>query len=133
MISGFQTYLQNVPAGGIITIFLVVWIGLETLLIYLSNPEYLMDTFDEGEENIVKQVEQYSSKSLNFASLTFAGLTFIFAQFYPGISNIKDSVFLFVVGFCFFLIAYKLEVYSATYRIIWSTQQRFFNFGLLSL
>lgn len=113
---------------------LFLWLVLESVVLVAVNHRYVLGKYDDDERNIVSQSSEYASRALTFSSLTFAGLTFVLAQTKgEGLGELSDTVFLFTVGFTFFVLSYKMDVYAAVRRIYFSTQQRLFNFGLLSL
>lgn len=112
---------------------LLVGIILETFLIILGNKEYAFDSFGEDEKNITEEVDEYASKALTLASITFAGLTFLLGSFRGQYTLIRDALFVFVFALSLFLLSYKLNVWGPTRRLWWSLQQRFFNYGLLAL
>lgn len=116
-------------------VFALLTLGfvLETIGVVVGNPGFTLARFGEGEGNIENEVIHYSSKSLTFASITFGGLAFIVAQFRGELELIRDPTFLFMFAFSLFLISYKIQVFGAAHRLAWSLQQRFFNYGILSL
>lgn len=113
---------------------LFVWLLFESVIVVAVNPRYVLGKYGADEGNIVQQSSEYASRALTFSSLTFAGLTFVLAQTNgESLGALSDTVFLFTVGFTYFVLSYKMDVYAAIRRIYFSTQQRLFNFGLLSL
>lgn len=117
-----------------VTLALFVWLVLESVILVAVNPKYVLGKYDDDEGNIVPRSSEYASRALTFSSLTFAGLTFVLAQTDgEGLGTLSDTVFLFTVGFTYFVLSYKMDVYAAVRRVYFSTQQRLFNFGLLSL
>jgi hypothetical protein len=117
-----------------VALVLFAWLLLESVILVAVNVSYVLGKYDDDEGNIVRRSSEYASRALTFSSLTFAGLTFVLAQTDgEGLGALSDTVFLFTVGFTYFVLSYKLDVYAAVRRIYFSTQQRLFNFGLLSL
>jgi len=117
-----------------VTLVLFIWLVLESIILVAVNHNYVLGKYNDDEGNIVPRSSEYTSRALTFSSLTFAGLTFVLAQTDgKGLDTLSDTVFLFTVGFTYFVLSYKMDVYAAVRRIYFSTQQRLFNFGLLSL
>jgi hypothetical protein len=117
-----------------VTLGLFGWLVLESIILVAVNHNYVLGKYGDDEGNIVPRSSEYASRALTFSSLTFAGLTFVLAQTDgEGLGALSDTVFLFTVGFTFFVLSYKMDVYAAVRRLYFSTQQRLFNFGLLSL
>lgn len=117
-----------------VTLALFLWLVFESVIVVVVNHRYVLGKYNNDEGNIVPQSSEYASRALTFSSLTFAGLTFVLAQTDgEGLGALSDTVFLFTVGFAYFVLSYKMDVYAAVRRIYFSTQQRLFNFGLLSL
>ena len=120
-------------SGQGVVALLVIWFFLETIIILIGNYNTMVNKFDEREKKILDRVNECSSRALNLTAITFAAITFLIVGFKLDISNIKDSLIIFVFGLFCFIISYKFAVFGATRRIYWSVQQRFLNFGLLSL
>lgn len=117
-----------------VALALFVWLVLESIILVAVNHRYVLGKYNDDEGNIVPRSSEYASRALTFSSLTFAGLTFVLAQTDgEGLGALSDTVFLFTFGFTFFILSYKMDVYAAVRRVYFSTQQRLFNFGLLSL
>jgi len=115
-----------------VTALLLIWMIIETGILLYYYKDYMLNYPGAEESNTLRVAEDYASNSLTFASLTFAGLTFILAQFFQeDLAFIDSAVFLFTIGFGLFISSYKLEVFAPTLRILLSTQQRLFNFGVL--
>lgn len=122
----------DLSAASWVTVFLLGFFLIETSILLIMYWEYMLDHPGQDEAYILKEVNNYSSKALTFASLTFAGLTFVLAQFFDSdIDVIEGTLFLFTIAFGLFVISYKLEVFAATRRILFSVQQRLFNYGIL--
>lgn len=126
-------WLTVVATGEGLVVFLLLGIVAETIGVIVGNREFTLGRFGEGEGNVDVEVEKYASKALTFASITFAGVTFLLAQFQEQLAQIRGPMLLFVFGFALFLLSYKLEVFSGTHRLAWSLQQRLFNYGILAL
>lgn len=126
-------WLGFLATGEGLVALLATGIILETLGVVIGNREFTLGRFGQGEGNVDVEVEKYASKALTFASITFAGLAFLLAQFRNELALIRGPAFLFVFGFALFLVSYKLEVFGGTHRLAWSLQQRLFNYGILAL
>jgi hypothetical protein len=117
-----------------IALILLLGLIIESVILVAANHKYVLGKYDRDEGNVIAQSSEYASRALTFSSLTFAGLTFVLAQTDgEGLGTLSDTVFLFTVGFTYFVLSYKMDVYAAVRRVYFSTQQRLFNFGLLSL
>jgi len=132
--SGLLPAAPQLSVAEIVAVVLVAWFAVETAGIVAVNPSYSLGIPGRGEEYTLQEAAEYASQSLRLASITFAGLTFVVAQAGgESLGDLADPVYLFSVAFGFFLVAYKLEVFASERRIIYSTQTRMFNFGVLAL
>ena len=129
----FNELFNLLLSGEGIVFILILWLFLETVILFLINRSFILGKFGTGERKISKQVHEYSSRALNLTAITFAAISFIIAGIGLRIPNIEDSLIIFVFGFFCFILSYKIGVFGATKRIYWSIQQRLLNFGLLSL
>jgi len=131
-------YILNLMLSGEGIVFLLFfWICLETVILLLKNKDFLLGKFGKEERRTEKEVTEYSSKAINLATITFAviSLTIVAIGKCPIEStfDISHTLFVFVLGLAFFIISYKISVFSATRRVYWYLQEKFLNFGILAL
>lgn len=108
---------------------------IEILIVQTAFRKLLSQKFSNTEKNYVHEIKLYASRSLNFASITFAVVAIIIGFSATGTTfhRLDTALIMLSYAFTLFIVSYKIEVISGLKKIYWDLQQRFFNFGIVSL
>lgn len=133
-----KTVFIEIASAEFWTIMLLLGIFLETLLQTMIKPSYAWKSFSANylrgkKRDIISEIREYSTRALNLAGLTFAGISLLIGTLLRSQQSIRNPLLMFIFALTLFLVSYKLDVFSAKKKVIWWVQQRLLNYGLLGL
>lgn len=126
--------------GLILILFLLSWLGLEILILILTNKKFAFEIYkvkkdknavESEKERINKESRLYGTRALTLGGLIFAAISLLIGSFNDA-NIIKNTLLILVFGFSLCLISYKIEVLTDK-RIFWTIQEKCLNFGFLTL
>lgn len=84
-------------------------------------------------KDVSQESMEYSSRSLIFVGLIFAGITLLISSYKDDLKNVEDTLIILIFALSLFLLSYKIEVLTATREIYWIIQDRVLNYGFLAI
>lgn len=114
-----------------IILILLLWMVVEIVILAIINWNFSFKKY-EKDEDISSESRLYGTRALTLSGLTFAAIALLIGTS-EDISLIINTLIVLVYGFCLLLCSYKLEVLTNSRRIYWKLQEKFLNFGYLTL